>query len=387
MKNTTSSLLYSGFLLVLLYLNLRLILTLPLLATTSASVWQSFVTSWRLTRWRTLRIVGMLILLAASVAIPVGLFAVMTVLPTVIADFTNPGYSPVAATVGLSLWQIGTFIAAAMLSILVVQGLVAMMRDWLARLPAKHQLDVHEISYSATSSVTASRRKRLWVVAAAVMVVAFGAASLVNYGTMTRLAAADQTSVIAHRGFVEGGVENTLPALRAADKAGSNRVEFDILQTKDLKFVAMHDSNLQRLAGINANVKDLTQAELMDITVRADGMEAKIPSLEQWIAESKKLGLAAAPGSQAARRREPRPAAPAAGRAGRVQGHRLVHLPLDQPRRRGGSEAAPAATRGRLHRPDQLRRRAEGQRRLPGHGTAVLLPTTSVRRRGVRATS
>ena len=82
------------------------------------------------------------------------------------------------------------------------------------------------------------------------------------------------------------------PPCVAADKAGSNRVEFDILQTKDLKFVAMHDSNLQRLAGINANVKDLTQAELMDITVRADGMEAKIPSLEQWIAESKKLGLA-----------------------------------------------------------------------------------------------
>ena len=291
MKSATSSLLYSGFLLVLLYLNLRLILTLPLLATTSASVWQSFVTSWRLTRWRTLRIVAMLILLAASVAIPVGMFAVMTVLPTVIADFTNPGFSPLAATVGLSLWQIGTFVAAAMLSILVVQGLVAMMRDWLARLPAKLQLDVHEISYSAASSLTASRRKRLWLVAAAAMVIAFGGASLVNYGTMTRLSAADQTSVIAHRGFVEGGVENTLPALRAADKAGSNRVEFDILQTKDLKFVAMHDSNLQRLAGINANVADLTQAELMDITVRADGMEAKIPSLEQWIAESKKLGL------------------------------------------------------------------------------------------------
>ena len=113
---------------------------------------------------------------------------------------------------------------------------------------------------------------------------------MVNYGTMTKLAAANETSVLAHRGFVEGGVENTLPALLAADKAGADRVEFDILQTKDLKFVVMHDTNLQRLAGINANVKDLTQAELMKITVRADGMEAKIPSLEQWIALSIKLG-------------------------------------------------------------------------------------------------
>ena len=54
---------------------------------------------------------------------------------------------------------------------------------------------------------------------------------------------------MAHRGFVEGGVENTIPALLAADKAGADRVEFDILQTKDLKFVVMHDTNLQRLAG------------------------------------------------------------------------------------------------------------------------------------------
>ncbi len=68
-------------------------------------------------------------------------------------------------------------------------------------------------------------------------------------------------------------------------------VEFDILQTKDLKFVVIHDANLQRLAGINADVKDLTQAELMKITVRAGGMEAKIPSLEQWIAASIALGL------------------------------------------------------------------------------------------------
>ena len=268
-KSASSSLLYTGFLLVLTYVNLRLILTLPLLATTDASVWRSFTTSWRLTRWRSLRILGMLAVLGLMAAVPFVVLFLVTIVPTVIADFTAPSWSPLAATLGLSLWQVGAFIIAALISILIVQGLVAMMRDWLRSATRATLLDVHEISYSVDSSVTRSRRRKLWILAVAVMVVAFGGASLVNYGTMTKLAAADETSIIAHRGFVEGGVENTIPALVAADKAGADRVEFDILQTKDLKFVVMHDSNLQRLAGVNANVKDLTQAELMAITVRA----------------------------------------------------------------------------------------------------------------------
>ncbi len=288
-KSTTSSLLYTGFLLVLTYLNLRLILTLPILATTDASVWRSFVTSWRMTRWRSLRILGMVILLGLMAAVPFVVLFLLTIVPTVITDFNYPYWSPAAATLGLSLWQVGAFIIVALTTITIVQGLVAMMRDWLARLPEKHQNAVHEITYSADSTVTTSRRRKLWILAAAVMVLAFGGASVVNYGTMTRLAAADETSIIAHRGFVDGGVENTIPALVAGDKAGADRTEFDILQTKDLKFVVIHDNNLQRLAGIDAQVKDLTQAELMEITVRSGDFEAKIPSLEQWIAESVKI--------------------------------------------------------------------------------------------------
>jgi glycerophosphoryl diester phosphodiesterase len=290
-KSASTSIAYVAILLVLAYVNLRLILTMPLLATTDATVWQSLVTSWRLTRWRAFRIVGMLIMLGLSALWFVVLLLVLSVVPTIITDISAPALSPAAATIGLSLWQIGGFILAALLTISVVQGLVAMMHDWLPRMSAKHQHDVHEIHDSEPSRVTADWRRKLWIIAAAVLVVAFGVASVLNFSTLTRLAAVDETSIIAHRGFVEGGVENTLPALVAADKAGSDRVEFDVLQTKDLKFVVMHDSNLQRLAGINANVKDLTQAQLMDITVRAGDMQAKIPSLEQWIAESKKLDL------------------------------------------------------------------------------------------------
>ena len=80
-KSTTSSLLYTGFLLVLTYLNLRLILTLPILATTDASVWRSFVTSWRMTRWRSLRILGMVIVLGLMAAMPFVVLFLLTIVP------------------------------------------------------------------------------------------------------------------------------------------------------------------------------------------------------------------------------------------------------------------------------------------------------------------
>ena len=63
------------------------------------------------------------------------------------------------------------------------------------------------------------------------------------------------------------------------------------METKDGKFVVMHDTNLKRLAGKNLNVKDLTQDELTKITVRSGNMEAKIPSLEEWIQLSIHLNL------------------------------------------------------------------------------------------------
>ena len=100
-----------------------------------------------------------------------------------------------------------------------------------------------------------------------------------NYQTMVKLADTEETEIVAHRGFIEGGVENTLPALQAAAKAGADRVEFDVMETKDGKFVVMHDTNLKRLAGKNLNVKDLTQDELTKITVRSGPWRPRSPRL------------------------------------------------------------------------------------------------------------
>jgi glycerophosphoryl diester phosphodiesterase len=290
-KSPSSSLLYSGVLLVISYLNLRLIFTLPLLGTTTAGVWHAFVTSWRLTRWRSLRILGLVFVVTFLAGLAAFILGAATLTPTIATDILAPATSPWLAAFGLSVWQIGIFVITALLTIMIVQSLTAMMRNWLPRLSEHHRPASATVSYSEPSHVTARRQKILWGLAAGLMVVALGVTAVLNHRTMVRLVNSDETEVLAHRGFIQGGVENTLPALQAAAKAGADRVEFDIMETKDGKFVVMHDTNLKRLAGKNLNVKDLTQDELTKITVRAGGMEAKIPSLEEWIQLSIQLNL------------------------------------------------------------------------------------------------
>ncbi len=290
-KSPSMNLIYSAVLLLIGYLNLRLILTLPLLGATSARVWEAFVTSWRLTRWRALRILGLLVVVTIPAGVASALLGAAAMAPTIATDRLAPATSPWLAAAGLSVWQIGTFVIAALLTIMIVQSLTAMMRDWLRRLGEDHRRVPTVISYSESSHVTASRQKGLWGLAAGVLVLAFTVTVVLNHQTMVKLINSDETEVLAHRGFIQGGVENTLPALQAAAKAGADRVEFDVMETKDGKFVVMHDTNLRRLAGRNLNVKDLTQEELTKTTVRAGGMEAKIPTLEEWIQLSIHLNL------------------------------------------------------------------------------------------------
>jgi glycerophosphoryl diester phosphodiesterase len=291
-KSGTGSLLYGAFVLVVFYVNLRLIFTLPLLGTTSAGVWEAFVTSWRLTRrWRSLRIIGLLIVVAIPAVLAGTLLALLTLAPTIAADLIRPAAAPWTAAFGLSIWQIGIFVITALLTIMIVQSQTVIMRDWLQRLPEDHWHTPTVNTYSEPTHVTARRRKQLWGLAAGITVLAFAGTAVINYQTMIKLVDGEETEIIAHRGSVQGGVENTLPALRAAAKDGADRVEFDVMETKDGKFVVMHDSNLKRLSGKNLNVKDLTQDELTQITVRSGTMEAKIPSLEEWIQLSIQLNL------------------------------------------------------------------------------------------------
>lgn len=98
--------------------------------------------------------------------------------------------------------------------------------------------------------------------------------------------------VLGHRGSLEG-VENTVEAIQGAIDAGADYTEADILLSKDGIPVVIHDTNLNRLAGKDVNVYDLTAAQLGEITLTQDTYTGKISTLEEVIQLCQgKIGLA-----------------------------------------------------------------------------------------------
>src|ERR1044072_7139430 len=94
--------------------------------------------------------------------------------------------------------------------------------------------------------------------------------------------------LIAQRGNVAEYPENTLPALRSALDLGARHVEFDVQLTADRQPVLLNDSNLQRVAGVNRNVLEMTWHELAQVTVseperfqQRPAADVAIPSLSQ----------------------------------------------------------------------------------------------------------
>jgi glycerophosphoryl diester phosphodiesterase len=73
--------------------------------------------------------------------------------------------------------------------------------------------------------------------------------------------------IIAHRGNAAEFPENTLQALASAVELGIRYVEFDVQLTADKVPVAFHDSELERVAGREGNVHELTWAQLSETPV------------------------------------------------------------------------------------------------------------------------
>ena len=75
--------------------------------------------------------------------------------------------------------------------------------------------------------------------------------------------------VIAHRGFSAQAPENTLTAFRAAVEAGADRVEFDVLLTRDGQPVVIHDATLDRTTSGSGPVAGRTLEELRSLDAGA----------------------------------------------------------------------------------------------------------------------
>lgn len=77
--------------------------------------------------------------------------------------------------------------------------------------------------------------------------------------------ASEPINVVAHRGGSLYAPENTVAALEQAINDRADIAEIDIQQTNDGVLVALHDTNLKRIANINRDISELSYADIRHV--------------------------------------------------------------------------------------------------------------------------
>ncbi len=282
--------------LLLIYLNIRLALTLPLFVATTANGWNSLKLSWKLTRtWRVLNLILAVVAVMAGGIAATWVVSLILVVPTWLTDMWAPSASPYVAA--YSLGAIGAALIVVVSTLLAVLAgtllsYLAQQQGKLSRLAAAQGTTLYP-SETAKESPAAEKKtgRSAQVFVYASLAVVFAVGGTLAIPLMMQLDQQPQTLVLGHRGAI-GQVENSIEALELAATMNPDLVEMDVQQTKDHQYVVIHDPNLKRLAGQDVNIKDLTLEEATQIEIHDDqGNTAQIPSLVDYAKKAKELGV------------------------------------------------------------------------------------------------
>ena len=275
MKTNSGLIVWGLIMIVFAYLNLRLIFTLPLTAVGDENILDSIKRSWELTKTGKRKLV-LTILLFEIIYLLIA--AVLTgVITYICIYFDNDGNNPIIQTLFFSSISGIIFFLGVISKVTVITSLITVL------------IDHNEISEKLVNNLNENKKKSRLVVTLTTVIIVV--AVLVNGFNMYGNGVNKNIETIAHRGYVAKGVENSIEALEGAAEIGADYVEFDIILTKDNKFVVMHDYNLKRLAGVNKRVQDMNFDEVVGLTIKQGDYTSKIPSLEEFVNKAKELNM------------------------------------------------------------------------------------------------
>ena len=275
MKTNSGLIVWGLIMIVFAYLNLRLIFTLPLTAVGDENILDSIKRSWELTKTGKRKLV-LTILLFEIIYLLIA--AVLTgVITYICIYFDNDGNNPIIQTLFFSSISGIIFFLGVISKVTVITSLITVL------------IDNNEISEKLVNNLNENKKKSRLVVTLTTVIIVV--AVLVNGFNIYGNGVNKNIETIAHRGYVAKGVENSIEALEGAAEVGADYVEFDIILTKDNKFVVMHDYNLKRLAGLNNRVQDMNFDEVVGLTIKQGDYTSKIPSLEEFVNKAKELNM------------------------------------------------------------------------------------------------
>ncbi len=279
--------LYFSLLLLLGFIGLRLIYSLYFFTLDSQrNIGASIIKSWRYSRGRVMKSALILGGLSLSFSLVVSLLAIIVFVPLFLVERVLPPLAPIFSGLSLSLMQFLLFILAGLVMPVITNTIVELATEGETRAePNKRAPEQGRPTLYILELIRRFPTLLLLFTLAGAGVI-FG-----NIQAVNQLIYQPNTLIIAHRGFLEGGVENTLGSLRAAKQAGADLVEMDIQETKDGQFVVLHDYNLKRLAGLERESHTLTLAEFEEIEVMQNGFRESIPSLKNYILTAKDLEI------------------------------------------------------------------------------------------------
>lgn len=275
MKTNSGLIIWGLIMIVFAYLNLRLIFTLPLTAVGDENILDSIKRSWELTKTGKRKLVfTMLLFEIIYLLIAAVLIGVITY---ICIYFDNDGNNPIIQTLFFSSISGTIFFLGVISKVTVITSLITVL------------IDHNEISEKLVNNLNENKKKSRFVVTLTTVIIVV--AVLVNGFNMYGNGVNKNIKTIAHRGYVAKGVENSIEALEGAAEVGADYVEFDIILTKDNKFIVMHDYNLKRLAGLNKRVQDMNFDEVVGLTIKQGDYTSKIPSLEEFVNKAKELNM------------------------------------------------------------------------------------------------
>ena len=274
-KSNSGSLILSVVVVVATYIHIRLMFTLPLTAIGDKKILDSIKESWRLTKKGKLKFfitIGIFELIYATIS----LFT-LSLITSFLAFIDPKGNNFIIETLFFTILNATVFFFGALSKVTSITAIITVL------------IEENQISKELIINKKEDKKKsRVLLFLSTLLVlgiIVFNGYTLYSNGVNNNI------KTIAHRGYIEKGVENSIEALEAAAKAGADYVEMDVLMTKDNKFIVMHDYNLKRLAGINKKVQDMTYNELVGLPISQSGHTSKIPSFEEYVKRAKELNI------------------------------------------------------------------------------------------------
>jgi len=276
MKMKSGVIVYIVFLVVCGYINIRLIFTIPLTVINARPFSANMKKSIEMTKKGKIKLLFMWFRLEAVLVIAGSILLWINTLIFELLD--SSGREIIYNNIFYTITRIILFFFIIVSKLILISSIVRIISD-----------SGETLFFDTVPRVDneIKKRKKLAATTSVIMIIIFGHMGYQMFSTEIN----KNVLIIAHRGYSEMGVENSLEALEGAKKAGADYVELDIQLTKDNKFVVMHDFNLKRLAGVNKKVKDLTFDEIEKLTIKQGEFESHIPSFEEFVNRAKKLNI------------------------------------------------------------------------------------------------